>query len=188
MKEEKGVLPVAKKREYDKIKLSYGVFMVWTTLMLLGVYTWHWGTLWPALAVMARWVVPLVHIGNSVKKIRIYTRELCQVSLMSYRWVWLILTETGVLCLRKCLQCSLCCPRFLCVWTRPFLLFWCNVCMVSYQSINHQSSSLNYAIKTCPAIRHVLKCDSTQDGGTLVWRSFSPWRFISSWLEVYSHC
>ena len=31
---------------------------------------------------------------------------------------------------------SICCPRFLCVWTRPFLLLLCNTCVVSYQSIS----------------------------------------------------
>ena len=42
------------------MKLSDGVFTVWTTSMLLGVYTWHLGTLWPVLAVMAGWVAPYV--------------------------------------------------------------------------------------------------------------------------------
>jgi len=62
------------------MKLSVGVVTVWTTLMPLGVYTWHWGTLCPVLAVMVGWVAPLVHIGDGVKRIQIYQR----VSLMSY--------------------------------------------------------------------------------------------------------
>ena len=43
-------------RGYDEMKLSDGVFTIWNTSMLLGVYTWHLGTLWPVLAVMAGWV------------------------------------------------------------------------------------------------------------------------------------
>ena len=43
------------------------VFTIWNTSMRLGVYTWHWGTLWPILTVMGGWVAPLVHIGKGVK-------------------------------------------------------------------------------------------------------------------------
>ena len=67
-------------RGYNKMELSDGVFMVWTTLMLLGVYTWHLGTLWPVLAVMAGWVAPLVHIGDGVKRIQIYQKTLSSIS------------------------------------------------------------------------------------------------------------
>ena len=67
-------------RGYKKIKLSDGVFRVWTTSMLLGVYTWDWGILWPVLAVMAGWVVPLVHIDDGVKWTQIYRRTLSCIS------------------------------------------------------------------------------------------------------------
>ena len=53
-------------REYNEM-LSDGVFTIWNTSMLLDVYTWHLGTFWPVLAVMAGWVAPLVHIGDGVK-------------------------------------------------------------------------------------------------------------------------
>ena len=39
-------------------------------------YTWHWGTLWPVLAVMLGWVAPLVHIGDSINWTQIYWRNL----------------------------------------------------------------------------------------------------------------
>ena len=52
------------------MKLSDGVFTVWNTSMLLDLYTWHLGTLWPVLAVMAGWVAPLVYIGDGVKRIQ----------------------------------------------------------------------------------------------------------------------
>ena len=39
-------------------------------------YTWHWGTLWPVLAVMVGWVAPLVHIGDSINWTQIYWRNL----------------------------------------------------------------------------------------------------------------
>ena len=67
-------------RGYNEMKLSDGVFTVWNTSMLLGVYTWHFGTLWPILAVMAGWVAPLVHIGDGVKWIQIYQRTLSSIS------------------------------------------------------------------------------------------------------------
>ena len=67
-------------RAYNKMELSDGVFMVWTTLMLLGVYTWHLGTLWPVLAVMAGWVAPSVHIGDGLKRIQIYQKTLSSIS------------------------------------------------------------------------------------------------------------
>ena len=62
------------------MKLSDGVFTVWTTSIPLGVYTWHLGTLWPVLAVMAEWVAPLVHIGDGVKRIQIYQKTLSSIS------------------------------------------------------------------------------------------------------------
>ena len=37
---------------------------------------WHWGTLWPVLAVMVGWVAPLVHIGDSINWTQIYWRNL----------------------------------------------------------------------------------------------------------------
>ena len=39
-------------------------------------YTWHWGTLWPVLAVMVGWVAPLVYIGYSINWTQIYRRNL----------------------------------------------------------------------------------------------------------------
>ena len=48
--------------------------------MLLGVYTWHLGTLWPVSAVMAEWVAPLVHIGDGVKRIQIYQKILSSIT------------------------------------------------------------------------------------------------------------
>jgi len=71
-------------RGYDKMKLSDGVFTVWTTSMLLGVYTWHLGAHFGLyLAVMAGWVAPLVQIGDGVKKIQIYRRTLSSIIWMS---------------------------------------------------------------------------------------------------------
>ena len=77
---------------YNKMKLSDGVFMVWTTSMLLGVYTWHWGTLWPVLAVMVGWVVPLVHIADGVKRIQIYQKTLSSVSDV----IWMSMVDFGL--------------------------------------------------------------------------------------------
>ena len=37
-------------RGYNEMKLSDGVFTIWNTSMLLGVYTWHLGTFWPVLS------------------------------------------------------------------------------------------------------------------------------------------
>ena len=48
--------------------------------MLLGVYTWHLGTLWPVLAVMAGWVAPSVYIGDGLKRIQIYQKTLSSIS------------------------------------------------------------------------------------------------------------
>ena len=62
------------------MKLSDGVFTIWTTLMLLGVYTWHLGRLWPVLAVMVGWVAPSVHIGDGLKRIQIYQKTLSSIS------------------------------------------------------------------------------------------------------------
>ena len=67
-------------RGYTKMELSDGVFMVWTTSMLLGGYTRHLGTLWPVLAVIAGWVALLVHIGDTVKRIQIYQKTLSSIS------------------------------------------------------------------------------------------------------------
>ena len=63
------------------MELSDGVFTVWTTLMLLGVYTWHLRALWPVLA--GRHDGPSVHIGDGFKSIQVYQRTLSS-SLMSY--------------------------------------------------------------------------------------------------------
>ena len=57
-------------RGYNEMKLSDGVFTIWNTSMLLDVYTWHLGTFWPVLAVMAGWVAPLVDISDGVKRIQ----------------------------------------------------------------------------------------------------------------------
>ena len=73
-----------------------------------------------------------------------FTGWLCQVSLMSYGWVWLISDWDWCFVSWKVFAVfSRCCPRFLCVWTRHFLLPLCNACMVSYRSIiiNQSSSS-----------------------------------------------
>ena len=67
------------------MKLSDGVFTVWTTSMLLGVYTWHWSTLWPVLAEMAVCVAALVHIGDGVKRIQIYQTTLSSISDVIWR-------------------------------------------------------------------------------------------------------
>ena len=74
------------------MKLSDGVFTVWTTSMLLGVYTWHLGTLWPVLAVMAGWVAPLVHIGDGIKRIQIYQRTLSSISDV----IWMSMVDLGL--------------------------------------------------------------------------------------------
>ena len=58
--------------------------------MLLG-YTWHLGTLWLYLAVMAGWVAPLVHIGDGVKKIQIYRRALSSISDV----IWMNTVDSG---------------------------------------------------------------------------------------------
>ena len=52
-------------RGYNETNLSDGVFMIWITSMLLGVYTWHLGTLWPVLAVMAGCVTELNLVGHT---------------------------------------------------------------------------------------------------------------------------
>ena len=74
------------------MKLNDSVFTVWTTLMLLGVYTWHLGTHWPVLAVMSGWVAPLVHIGDSVKKIQIYRRTSSSISDV----IWMSMVDFGL--------------------------------------------------------------------------------------------
>ena len=74
------------------MELSDGVITVWTTLMLPGVYTWHLGTLWPVLAVIAGWVAPLVHTGNGVKRIQIYQRTLSSVSDV----IWMSMVDLGL--------------------------------------------------------------------------------------------
>ena len=79
-------------RGYKKMKLSDGVFTVWTTSMLLGVYTWHLGTLWPVLAVMAGWVAPLVYIGDGIKRIQIYQRTLSSISDV----IWMSMIDLGL--------------------------------------------------------------------------------------------
>ena len=107
--------------------------MVWTTSMLLGVYMWHWGTLWPVLTVMAGWVAPLVHIGKGVKRIQIYQRTLSSISDV----IWMSMVDFR-LRLVFCVLESVCHALYMScfVWTRPFFLLLCNACMVSYQSIN----------------------------------------------------
>ena len=73
------------------MELSDGVFRDWTTSMLLGVYTWHLGTLWPVLAVVAGWVAPFVHIGNGVNMIQIYQRtNLSSISDVGLRLVFCV--------------------------------------------------------------------------------------------------
>ena len=71
------------------MKLSDGVFTVWTTSRLLGVPL---GTLWPVLAVMAGWVAPLVHIGDGVKRIQIYQRTLSSISDA----IWMKMVDCGL--------------------------------------------------------------------------------------------
>ena len=78
-----------------KMKLSDGVFTVWTTSMVLGVYTWHLGTLLPVYnlaAVMAEWVATLVHIGDGVKRIQIYQRTLSSISDV----IWMSVVDFGL--------------------------------------------------------------------------------------------
>ena len=81
--------------------------------------------------------------------IQIYQRTLSSI----YNVIWMSMvdfgrTETGVLCPRKCLPCSLYVVLSFCVsgvGLVLFLLLLCNACMVSYQSLNHpplQSSNL----------------------------------------------
>ena len=74
------------------MKLSDGVFTVWNTSMLLGEYTWHLGTLWPVLAVMAGWVAPLAHIGDGFKKIQIYKKTLSSISDV----IWMSRVDFGL--------------------------------------------------------------------------------------------
>ena len=67
------------------------------------------------------------------------TRELCQVSLMSYGWVWMNLDwDWCFVSYEVFAVLSICCPRLLCAWNRhsALLLLLCNACIVSYQSIN----------------------------------------------------
>ena len=72
------------------MKLSDGVFTVWTTSRLLG----H-GALGHTLACiscMAGWVAPLVHIGDSVKRIQIYQRTLSSISDA----IWMRMVDFGL--------------------------------------------------------------------------------------------
>ena len=119
------------------MKLSDGVFTVWNTSMLLGVYTWHLGTLWPVLAVMAGWVAPLVHIGDGVKRIQIYQRTLSSISDV----IWMSMVDLGLrLCFVVFAMLSICCPRLLCVWTRPSIFSFAFVqCLYGVISIINQS-------------------------------------------------
>ena len=63
----------------------------------------------PVLAVMAGWVAPLVHIGDSVKRIQIYQRTLSSISDA----IWMRMVDCGLRLVSAML--SMCCPRFLCV-------------------------------------------------------------------------
>ena len=73
-----------------------------------------------------------MHIGDGVKWTQIYRRTLSSISDI----IWMSMVYFGlrlVFCVLESVchahQTSICCPRFLCVWTRPFLLLLCNACL-----------------------------------------------------------
>jgi len=128
------------------MKLSDGVFTVWITSMLLGVYTWHWGTLLACinschgrmgstpLSAHWRWCQVDSDLPEDfVKYLWCHMDE--------YGWFW---TKTGVLCLRKCLPCSLYVVLDFCVFGLGlFSCFcampvWCHINQPINQSCVHR--------------------------------------------------
>ena len=117
-------------RGYNKMELSDGIFIVWTILMLLGVYMWHLGTLWPV------WVV---HIGDGVKRIQIYQKTLSSIVDI----IWMSRVDLG-LKLVFCVLESVCHAFYVvldfCVSGLGLvLLFFCYYAMPVWHHINQSS-------------------------------------------------